>query len=301
MPPPALFIGLDAGGTKTDVLVRNESGDTISLAGPPANLQRLGPETTARTLADLIDEARRRFSGARVRGMCAGVAGAGRATDRQALTERLRARLGEDAPSRLVIVSDARIALEGAFEGASGAIVIAGTGSMVLARDRRGACVRAGGWGLLLGDDGSGYAVGRAGLRALAAAFDGGPETRLRQLFAEAFDLRTPEALIRRVYAEGWSLAEAAPLVLEAAAAGDAVALAIVEEETRRLARQAGWLARRAGNLEPRFALIGGMTRDAFYRGRLRTALLERLPGWRSEAPLRSPVEGALLLACRNA
>ncbi|WP_457654061.1 BadF/BadG/BcrA/BcrD ATPase family protein [Rhodocaloribacter sp.] len=300
MPPSALFIGLDAGGTKTELLARNASGDTFSRTGPPANLQRLGPEATARVLADLIDEARRRFAGARVRSVCAGVAGAGREADRKALSERLRARLGDNAPG-LVVVSDARIALEGAFEGESGVIVIAGTGSMVLARDRRGGYARAGGWGRLLGDDGSGYAVGRAGLRALAAAFDGGPETRLRPLFAEAFDLRTPEALIRRVYAEGWSPAEAAPLVLEAAAAGDAVAAAVVDEESRRLARQAGWLAHRTGDLEPRFALIGGMTRNAFYRDRLRAALLERLPGWRLEAPHRSPVEGALLLASRNA
>ncbi|WP_456428842.1 N-acetylglucosamine kinase [Rhodocaloribacter sp.] len=301
MLPSALFIGLDAGGTKTELLARNAGGDTYSRTGPPANLQRLGPDATARVLADLIDEARRRFSGERVHGVCAGVAGAGRETDRQALTERLRARLGENAPERLVVVSDARIALEGAFEGASGVIVIAGTGSMVLARDRRGGCARAGGWGRLLGDDGSGHAVGRAGLRALAAAFDGGPETRLRPLLAGAFDLHTPEALIRRVYAEGWPPAEAAPLVLEAAAAGDEVAAAIVDEETRRLARQAGWLVRRTEDLEPRFALIGGMTRNAFYRERLRAALLERLPGRRVEAPRRSPVEGALLLASRNA
>ena len=299
MPPPDLIIGLDAGGTKTELLARNTSGETFARIGPPANLQRLGPEATARVLADLIAEARRRFSGERVRGVCAGVAGAGREADREALTERLRALL-DDVPD-LVIVSDARIALEGAFEGESGVIVIAGTGSMALARDRRGGSARAGGWGRLLGDDGSGYAVGRAGLRALAAAFDGGPETRLRPLFAEAFDLRTPEALIRRVYAEGWSPAEAAPLVLEAAAAGDAVAAAVVAEETRRLARQVQWLVRRAGDLEPRFALIGGMTRNAFYRERLRAAILEGLPGWRAEAPRRSPVEGAVLLASQNA
>ncbi len=290
-------IGLDVGGTKTALLARDASGKKLTLRGPGANLQRLGVEGTARVIADLIREARRHFGDTSVRGLCAGVAGAGRSEEQSELTKALLAHLAPSTPQRLVVVSDARIALEGAFEGASGLIVIAGTGSMVMARNRKGTTARAGGWGALLGDEGSAYAVGKAGLRALADAFDGGPETALRDLLGDAFALHTPDALIRRVYADRWALSEAAPVILEAAAGGDAVAEAIVREQTRSLARQAGFLRRRLPDLDHRFALLGGMNRNAYYADLLQTALLEALPGWRRHPPSGAPVEGALLLA----
>ncbi len=297
MTPPPFYIGLDAGASKTHLLAGASWREhALSLDGPPANVQRQGVEETARVLATLVYEALRQQPEAALRVVCAGVAGAGIPADQQALSEALRKRLGA-AAAQVVIVHDAAIALEGAFEGGSGVIVTVGTGSIGFARTRSGGVLRTGGWGYLLGDEGGGHALGAAALRAVAHAFDGGPPTRLRTLLAERHGLATPEALVHRVYREGWPMQQAAPLVVEAAAAGDAEALRIVREQTHALAQQVQWLAHRSDDVAPRLALLGGLTQAAFYRDALTAALREALPGWLVQEPAHPPVVGALRLA----
>ncbi|GIV62294.1 MAG: hypothetical protein KatS3mg044_1160 [Rhodothermaceae bacterium] len=196
-----LCIGLDAGGTKTALLARTADGTTWSARSGGANLQRLGPERTAKRLAGLVLKACARFPEARPARLCAGVAGAGRVEDRQRLHEALLPLLAAQNFETVEVVPDVWIAHEGAFDGAGGVLVLAGTGSIVLARDRHGGFHRAGGWGYLLGDEGSGYAIGLAGLRAVAGAFDGGPATTLTARLARHHGITSPEQLIRRVYA----------------------------------------------------------------------------------------------------
>ncbi len=88
-----------------------------------------------------------------------------------------------------------------------------------------------------------------------------------------------------------------ARLVIEAAEQGDAEAQRIIAEQTRALARQVTWLVGSVGAVEPRLALLGGLTRSAFYKEALTDALLAALPGWRVQEPLHPPVVGALRLA----
>jgi glucosamine kinase len=302
MPETSLYIGLDAGGTKTEALARTaQRSATTRLAGPAANLQRQGPETTARVLATLIQQALEHHPNALLCGVCAGVAGAGSPADQQSLAVRVRNRLGDQAPAHVQVTDDGAIALEAAFEGGSGVIVMAGTGSALFARTHGGERVRAGGWGYLLGDEGSGHALGIHGLRAVAHALDGGPPTRLQALLADRHGLAAPDDLKRRVYREAWPVQQVAPLVIEAAAHGDDAAHRILAEQTRALARQAAWLAGRFEAIEPRLALLGGLTRNDFYKQALTDALLDALPGWRVEEPRHPPVAGALRLAMAHA
>lgn len=229
------------------------------------------------------------------------MAGAGRSDDQAAIVTHLRDLLADHLctapPTRLRVVHDALIALEAAFPGESGLIIIAGTGSAILGRTKRGDLERAGGWGYLLGDEGSGYALGLAGLRAVADAFDDGPATHLTRLLAEHHTIRDRDRLIHRVYREDWPLQNAAPLVVNAAAAGDAVAQQIVERETDALSRQVEWLLDRGHDIEPRIALLGGLVQEDHYANALREALQRRLPAWSIRKLKRRPVEGALHLA----
>ena len=301
--PLIVHIGIDAGGSKTELVARfagREETD-VRLCGPAANLQRAGLEETTRVLAGLAQEALRRLPETSAVSVCAGVAGAGRPGDQAALAERVRRELGDDVSADVRVVHDGEIALEGAFDGASGLVVIAGTGSVVLARTAGGALARAGGWGYLLGDEGSGHALGQAGLQAVAAAHDGGPATRLGALLAERHGIVTSEDLVRHVYSEAWPVQRMAPIVVAAASAGDAVARSILQDQTARLAEQARWLAGRCSDVRPRFALLGGLIREAPYKTALAAALGEKLPGWRLEEPLHAPVYGALHLAARPA
>lgn len=297
---PPWYVGIDAGGTRTRLHAAGADGPVLhTQTGPAAHLRRQGVEAVAETLAALLREVPAAHPGVQLETVCAGVAGGGDPADTEALAAQLRQVLGAATPARLHVVHDAEIALEAAFSGESGVIVIAGTGSIIYARGETGATHRAGGWGYLLGDEGSGFTLGRLGLQAVAAAFDGGPPTRLRTLLARRHGLATPEALRRRVYREGWALQHAAPLVLEAAAGGDAVARRILTEQTHALARQVGYLARRAEAVTPRVALLGGLSEEAPYQEAFAEALARVLPAWPLQKPDGPPVEGALRLARR--
>ncbi len=232
--------------------------------------------------------------------VCVGVAGAGRSDEQRALTDRLRQEAMDEAGAVAVeVVHDACIALETAFGEESGVVVIAGTGSLVFGRAREGGTHRAGGWGNRLGDAGSGYAVGRAGLRAVAAAFDGGPATVLRARMQEQHGIEDRDGLLRWVYQDEGELQRLAPLVVDTAAAGDTVATEILVSQAAELAKQAAWLLGGTGDIAPRIAMLGGMLRNEYYAQVLRRALGERLPGASVEAVRRAPVVGALRRARR--
>ncbi|HMB90847.1 MAG TPA: BadF/BadG/BcrA/BcrD ATPase family protein [Rhodothermales bacterium] len=295
-----LYIGLDAGGSKTTLVASPSPSDAfLHREGPCANLQRQGLETTASVLASLIMQAVQAHPGTTEVSVCAGVAGAGDEAEQHALAAAVENRLAVH-PRPLHIVHDATIALEGAFEGGSGIIVIAGTGSICFARTTNGQMLRAGGWGYLLGDEGSGHALGIAGLRAVAHAFDDGPSTRLSALLADHHGIDTPRALIHQVYREQWPVQQMAPLVVKAAEEDDAVASKLIREQTRLLAQQIAGLANRAEAITPRIALLGGLNKEPFYRQTLVSALLASLPEWIVQEPVAPPVIGALQLAIKN-
>ncbi|CAM3214884.1 N-acetylglucosamine kinase [Rhodothermus bifroesti] len=296
-----LFIGLDVGGSSTELLAESDLTQTrVHLYGPGANLQRVGFEQTVAVLQELIEQALRHYVGAIGLFICAGIAGAGRKKDQELVARRLQQVLSDGGRSVQVrVVHDAEIALEAAFEGESGVVIIAGTGSVLLGRSLSGQIEVVGGWGYLLGDEGSGFALGRAGLQAVAHALDGGPATRLRELLAERFGLSERDAIIHHVYQDRWPVQEFAPVVLEAARAGDAVALRIVEEQVAQLVAQVDWLLWKLEAVRPCIALAGGLTREPFYVECLCRKLQSVLPDWSVEVEQRRPVEGALLLARR--
>ena len=299
-----MCIGIDAGGSNTELLARTvlEDGDApkeVHLWGPGANPKRIGVEEAVDRLADLVRRAMRHHSPARCLSLCAGVAGAGSDEDQQDLAARLQRALSGAALGSVRIVHDANIALEAGLGADSGVIVIAGTGSVVFARAKDGTVRRVGGWGYLIGDEGSGYALGRAGLHAVAHALDGGSPTRLQALLAERHGLATREAILNSVYHAKQPHQEIAALVLEAAAAGDAVAACILGEQTTLLAGQVTLLADQCSAIEPRIALFGGLINEAIYVEALRGALQRCLPGWSALRAPDAPVVGALSLACR--
>ena len=289
-------VGLDAGGSNTLLLAECEGGSRrVDRQGPAANPQRTGVEQSAQTLAMLVQNVLRSHGPVGHLLVCAGVAGAGRSAEQEALATHLRRALADDADVvHVEVVHDACIALDAAFGSGSGLVVIAGTGSVMLARTQDGTARRAGGWGYLLGDPGSGYAVGRAGLRAVAAAFDGGANTSLRARVDEHFGINGREDLIHQVYQDELSLQNVAPLVMEAAANGDTVATDILTSQADALMEQVEWLLDEKEDIAPRIALLGGMLRNDHYAQVLRQALRARVPDWSVEILRHEPVVGAL-------
>lgn len=291
-------IGLDAGGTKTALLAEAvEGGEQARLTGADANLQRRGPEETAGILAGLVKTFLEDSPDRAVTAVCAGVSGAGRPQEQRRVEELMRRHLEPDQAAVIRVVHDAEIALEAAFEGESGVVIITGTGSIIYARTDKGNLLRAGGWGYLLGDDGSGFELGRSGLRRVAAFYDGGPETALSELLAAQHSIHSGEDLISAVYGKELAIAKVAPLVIAAAENGDAVAEKAVDDIIAALVTQVSWMLDRVAGINAQIALLGGLTNETYYRLRLSEALHERFPGWSVGEPRHPPAVGALRLA----
>lgn len=223
----ALVIGMDGGGTKTSAVLADSSGVILAEeSGGPSNFQIMGTEKAAATLFGLVTNACQKAGRtiAEVQAIVAGLTGAGRESDQ----ERMRSALLDHARSfgaqfgRIRIDSDARVALEGAFEGASGIILIAGTGSIAFGKTPGGEVLRTGGWGRFIGDEGGGYVIGRDGLAAVSKELDGrGRKTLLTRLVAEEFGFTNQDRIIEEVYKNNFDIASVAPLVIKAATEHD--------------------------------------------------------------------------------
>jgi N-acetylglucosamine kinase-like BadF-type ATPase len=206
-----------------------------------------------------------------------------------------------------IVDTDARIALTGAVGFGAGVVIISGTGSVAFGRNAAGEEARAGGWGPTLGDEGSGYALARAGLSAIVRAHDGrGEPTRMTDLLCDQYGMCDPVDLPRFVYAattHADDIARYGKLVIEAARAGDGVALDILQDAGRELGECALAVVRKLNLTGEQFpvAYVGG----AFHAGDLLLEPMRRtIEAVATRAtvvpPERTPVEGAAMMAIRT-
>lgn len=257
-------LGIDGGGSKTLALVADRTGEVLGrgTAGP-SNYQGIGlaPALAALESATAAAIAAAGCEYGALAAACVGLAGVDRPADRQ----RLAAWAAGYLPGvPVAIVNDAQLVLAAGTPAGWGVGVICGTGSIAYARDPAGNMARAGGWGYLLGDEGSGYAIGLAALRAVLRAHDGrGPHTALTEAVLAHWRLADPPALVPQVYAHRSgpaALAELAALVEAVADAGDEVARSILHEAGGELALAVSAVMRRLDLTEPApCALAGGV------------------------------------------
>lgn len=229
-------LGIDAGGTKTTCLLADETGRIISEArGGSANLSNVGELGVEKTLHQVMEEAigaREIIPGA----VCLGMAGVDRASDDRTVRAIMR-RIG--AKARVVVVNDALVALVAGVGDSPGVVLISGTGSIIYGRNRDNRSARAGGWGFVLGDEGSGYWIGQHALAAVMRAGDGrGPQTLLTEKLLAHLGMERPDDLVQLVYYGQMplpSIAALGPLVDKAREAGDEVAAGILEAAAKEL------------------------------------------------------------------
>jgi N-acetylglucosamine kinase-like BadF-type ATPase len=299
-------IGIDAGGTKTVCqLADGEGRRLVETRGPGANLQAAGELQVEKVLHEVMDRAIEECRCGMPGAICLGMAGVDREEDSRTVWAIMR-RIGYKA--RLVIVNDALIALEAGIGDGPGIVVISGTGSIAYGRNQKGQAARAGGWGYVLGDEGSGYWIGRAAIRAvLRESDDRGEHTLLTPLLLRHFEVKRPQDLLHAVYYRGVKppeIAALAPYVQEAFTQGDRVATGILDGTVRELVASAVSVARRLEMLEGRFVLLlaGGIFRGLHW---LVQELPERLAPAAPNATVRlldrEPAEGAVRLALAEA
>jgi len=298
-------IGIDAGGTKTVCLVADEHGAIVAESrGSGANLHAAGEVGVERALRDVITAA---LGGRHIEpsAICLGMAGIDR-DDEARVIRGIVQRLG--LLSRIVVVNDALIALVAGAKDGPGIVIIAGTGSIVYGRDPRGFAARAGGWGHMIGDEGSGYWIGRESLAAVMRAQDGrGPATELTAAMLEHFEVADISRLPRIVYdrkSPRVAVAALGPIVQRAADQGDAVAMRILERAAEELVLAARSVATQLdmrGDAFP-FLLAGGIFRVVpRLAGELRPRLIEVAPRSHVEILDKEPAVGAVWLALAEA
>ena len=241
-------LGIDGGGTKTVALVADLRGNVLGVGTSGAsNYQTVGLDRAVAALKE-ASEGAIAATGMRIRkfkAACLGLAGVGRESDRALLLPAIREL---ELADRIILEHDAAIALAGATACQPGVVVLAGTGTMAFGMNQSGRKSRSGGWGNILGDEGSAYYIGRRALAAACRAYDGrGQETALVTELMQNLSLEHFTDIVKKVYGKETSpqeIASLAPLVSRLAKAGDEVATDILKDAAEELALAASAVIR---------------------------------------------------------
>jgi N-acetylglucosamine kinase-like BadF-type ATPase len=266
----AFFLGLDAGGTKTTAVLGDETRILARAVGGSIKPLRVSIEQAQENLSALLAEISR-ISGVDLRQVsasCVGTAGL-----RLPQTDGwMRQIISHCAPAtNIEVCGDEEIALDAAFPGGAGVLVIAGTGSNILGRTSSGRRLTVGGWGPMLGDQGSGYWIGHQALRAALRAKDFRRPTPLLDRIVAFWKVSEPAEVINIAHS-GADFSLLAPIVVQCAEEGDPVALEVLVRGGRLLGEDAAEAFRQVRALEPDqpmpgIAFIGGiLDKVAFVR-----------------------------------
>ena len=298
-------LGFDVGSSKTQCLLADADGRVIGRArGPGANLHVIGELETEKVLYSVMQSVTS-ASPMALAAVCVGMAGVDREDDASVVRSIVQ-RIGRSA--RVLVVNDALVALEAGVGEAPGIVIVSGTGSIAYGRNAAGRAARAGGWGYVLGDEGSGYWIGRMALRSVVRAADGhGRATALSTHVLTHFNVTHPRQLVREIYTRELAPSQIALLakyVQTAMDEGDTVARDILHAAARELVAAAGSVTGQLSMAdEPfTFVLAGGMFQAVpWLSGELSKRLPDVAPRSRAEALQDEPALGAVRLALAEA
>ena len=305
---PRFLLAVEGGGSKTTALLTDLEGKAVGRGfGSGSNSHAVGVESARKALAMAIDGALINATGKLPEGSswretgvaaaCFGLAGIDGPEDEAQLTAWVRK---QALAERFVVVNDSELVVAAGTPEGWGVALISGAGSVCLARSPQGRTVRVGGWGHLLGDEGSGYRLALDALRLATQTVDGREDAQaLLRAILKHWSLADANALIRHVHAPGMTpsdLAGLASVVLSLSASGDPAAKTLVEQSVKDLARQVDTAIRRLALEKPPLALSGSQL-----RGEVRRGLLGALASAVGDvAYVEDPCRGAVTLARRQ-
>ena len=296
-----MYLVCDGGGTKTEFLLFDKAGNVWARArSGGANANFTPPQQAAAEVCFGIEECLQ-ASGvplSDVSDIVLFIPGF------HTVLPQVKEHFGRDDIRQMGDVENAFYAALGAPYGIA---VLSGTGSFAVGQTQNGQMVRAGGWGPLFGDEGSGYHIGVLCLSKLANLYDADEHgTLLETVALQELGLAGIADLREAGYKPGFTRAKVARLcyvVERAARAGDKNACAILDEAADALSRLAETVAKRLGNVSLPVALTGGVSNmGPLFTQRFENAVHRRLPGCVCRRPQFSPVEGAALyMLCTQA
>ncbi|MBW4625746.1 MAG: N-acetylglucosamine kinase [Brasilonema octagenarum HA4186-MV1] len=313
-------LGIDGGGSKTVCLLIDDKGKVLGRGEAGAsNYQSIGTEATLQSIKSAIYtavvEAQKLIDNIKIEAICIGLAGVGRPEDIEVVkgivqelqNSSLLPITWELSASNIIICHDALIALVGGVGYPVGIVVAAGTGSIVFGRNHNGQTKRVGGWGYLLGDEGSAYQIAVGGMQAALKAYDGREmSTSLVEAFKQSLELATIEDLIEVIYRRGWGVKEIAalaPIVDNVAAYGDEVAQKIIDDAAKELIKATSTVIEALFSNNERFEVV---TTGSVWQGKSRihdkftASVLTMFPSAKVIFPRHEPALGAGLLALQS-
>jgi N-acetylglucosamine kinase-like BadF-type ATPase len=295
-----ILLGIDGGGSKTRALVADAQLTLLgSAAAGTSNLQVAGVDGAGAAIAAAASAALAATGrpDARPAAVCLGLAGAGRPADRERLLAWAAAHW-PDLPC--AVVSDLEPVIAAGTPAGWGVALIAGTGSACLGIAPDGRSAKVGGWGFVLGDEGSGYDLAARALRLATQTADGRGDARaiLDAILAHC-GLAEPRELVAHVYGRALAPATIAAMarpIIVLAEAGDSHARFLLNSCADELARAARAAAARLELVAPPLALAGGLIGAS---QQLRAAIAAHLSGWSPVTFVDDPARGTLVLARR--
>lgn len=294
------FIGIDGGGTKTNGVISLADGKPLAtLAVGPSNYHSIGLEQAITHISEVIDALLLAVHADKSQIDAIAFCGAG-IDCREDVDIITNAFLAKGYSGKLLVENDALGALVGANGSKSGAMLISGTGSIIMGIDNKGELIRVGGWGHLIGDEGSAYWIAHSAYRYLSKAHDGrASKTMLYNQLLNALQMTSPEDIIGLLYSPGATkdkLAAIAPVVVSLFH-DDPHAKAIVLDAIEGLVELIDTLYRRCGHKNLELKLGGSVLQhSAIFQQCLIDRLKDR-PEIQLALPKADAAEGALILA----
>jgi N-acetylglucosamine kinase-like BadF-type ATPase len=297
-----LLLGADSGGSKTRVILADESGRTLGIGHSGcSNYQYVGEASAIAEINAAIDAAYAQADQPRrvTDYACFGIGGVDTPED----FDKAQRWVSENGwAKRCLTVNDGMLPLYAACADGVGVSVIAGTGAIMWAQSRDGRVARSSGWGYLLGDEGGGWELGHEALRHVARAADGrGPTTQLTEAVLAHWQLANVYGLITRLYqadVQPSDIASLAKVVVDCAATGDPIASHIARRGADELALGAWAVADELGMQAPLTLAFSGslLIKGLHYRELFAEACRQKL-GDVTLAPVEDPVTGAVAAA----
>jgi N-acetylglucosamine kinase-like BadF-type ATPase len=309
-------LGIDGGGTKTVCILMDENRQVVGRGEAGAsNYQTIGISNTINSINLAIQRAIAERKDLTIISACLGLAGVSRPRDIEVIKDLLMdLQFYQNLPlnwqlklDSIVICNDAFIALVGGLGHGTGIVAISGTGSIIFGRNHLGETKRVGGWGHILGDEGSAYQIAVSGMQAALKAYDGREfSTSLVAGFQEHLGLVNIENLIEVIYRRGWGVKEIAALaaiVDSAAVNGDAIANRIIEDAVQDLVKSTATVIEAIfpHHEDCEIVTSGGVWQGkANIQGKFAGLIGKKFPQVQVISPKYEPAYGAALLALEN-
>ncbi|MCX8170934.1 MAG: hypothetical protein N3E47_03030 [Candidatus Bathyarchaeota archaeon] len=300
-----LVLGVDGGATKTVCVIADENFRVVGVGkAGPCNYNVVGVENARRNVERAIETAYSGISDERLRGKiadvgCFGIGGLTTQSDHELISSKI---VPSESARNRVIVNDVVVAFYAVTGGEPGIVVVAGTGSIAYGMNKMGESMISGGWGWLIGDEGSAFYIARRALASASKAYDGrGRKTILVDMFREEFGVSDFKHIVPKIYHEVTStnIASLSKIVFSAAMKGDKVAMGILRNAGEELGKAAVAVARKlfAKDEHILIGVSGGVFRaDLTVWRHFKKYVSERLPNAKFASPVGYPVIGALIM-----